>query len=835
MKKLTLAVLAVALLSSACGHSDPLGFTSKLAVLPGTAVIGASLQERMALMDSDDTLEVIVTFRQNKGLAKSTAVSLQEMGLKGGYFKRLPVAGVVATREQIEQLARRPDVRSLWHNDELQYDNEDARYLSSVDAAQAAPELRNASGEPITGKGVAILVNDSGIDGLHPDLMNKVVANAIGHTNLRGVAEDEMLPFTPTECATPCNSDFGGSHGSHVSGIAAGDGTASGGKYAGAAKGASLIGYGSGATLLVLDTLGGFDYALQMLDEHPEYNLRIVTNSFGATGDQGTPFNPEDPTNIVTKILADRGLIVVFSAGNSGSGPDSITGNFKKAPWIMIAANGEKSGLLAPSSSRGTLVDPVYEVEVDGEKFTVEDRPTVVTAGTNIVSARAVAADPFLPLDLVDDVQNPQFTPQQVPFYTLKTGTSMAAPHLAGLTALLLEANPALNWREIKSIFKSTATNMPGYDAWEAGAGFANVEAALAMALNLRTDYGSVNHALREFNAQIPIGERVSSEVHSIAFVTAGPTGSVQFEVGADIALVSAIYAFQAPCSCSVVLIDPNGKERRSSGSLPTLAPRVSATATGIAGTWTLTVRGLRSLSGVVLDPTGMTNGASAPATVNITLDLYAFKPAQGLADIANHPLQGFIEAAVKERLMDGTASGFKPNADLLRADFAEYLMAWGVRQTRRHANGNLYADIPANQARVHAASEAITRSGALILSRSPDSLPLLRVTDKFSPSAKVTREEIASALVQAIGRQAQAEAHTGAMTAPDDSGNAVEVADAADIDPALRGHVQEALNLKIISAEFAGGQARVRPKSAVTRADYAAAAVKTFASVTFP
>ena len=836
IQNLVLAAVVVSI--SACGKSDPLGAQGKgLLSGPITAAIGPSLQSRMASLADGETLEVIVAFRQKQGIAKSTATSLQGMGLKGGYFKYLPIAGVVATRAQIEQLARRPDVRSLWHNDELQYDNEEARYLSSVDQAQAAPELKNASGEPFTGKGVGILVNDSGIDGLHPDLMNRVVANAIGHTNLRGLAENEMLPFTPTECAGPCNSDFGGSHGSHVAGIAAGDGSASAGRYAGAAKGASLIGYGSGATLLVLDTLGGFDYALQILDEHPEYNLRIVTNSFGSTGDQGSPFNPEDPTNIVTKVLADRGLLVVFSAGNSGSGPDSITGNFKKAPWIMIAANGEKSGLLAPSSSRGTLVDPVYEVEVDGEKFTVEDRPTVVTAGTNIISARAVAADPFLPLDLIDDVQNPAFTPQQVPFYTLKTGTSMSAPHLAGLTALLLEANPALSWREAKTIFKATATNMPGYDPWEAGAGFANVEAALAMALNLRSDYGKVNHAARSFNASIPVGERVVSENHSISFVTAGPTESVQFEVGPDIALVIAIMEFQAPCSCSVVLIDPDGKERRSSGALAVLAPRVTATATGKSGTWTLTVRGLRTLSGVVLDPTGLTNGASAPATVDVTLDQYAFQQSTGLGDITGHPLRGFIEGAIRERLMDGMSGGFKPNADLLRADFAEYLMAWGVRQTRSHAGGNRFSDIPPANGVAHAAAEAVTRTGALILSKSPQSLPLLRVTDsKFLPGARVTREEIAYALVQAIGRQAQAEAHNPAtMTATDDAGNSAEVVDADMIDPALRGHVQEALNLKIMDAEFTGGKARVNPKSVVKRADYAAAAFKTFVAVPFP
>jgi serine protease AprX len=607
------ALLTVVL--AACGSSNPLtadlgGGASPLdprAVAKAcTVASAAAVEDRLSLLDPDAIGEFVVTFEGEGPLKAPQLDLLKNLGLSGIYLSRLPIVGVLASAEQARALMRTPGVRSVVFNDVLEYEDDVARTLTSVDRAAQQPELVNADGEAITGKGVTILVNDSGIDGTHPDLPfgSKVVENVMAATSLRLLSElvinpPVMLPHTPTE-GVP-NSDVGGSHGTHVAGIAAGSGAASGGKFAGAARGANLIGYGSGAVILVLDALGGFDYALKILDERPDLNLRIVTNSFGSPGDQGTCFDPSNPTNIATKQLADRGVIVVFSAGNSGNAPNSITGNFKKAPWILIAGNAQKSGLLAPSSSRGALgASQTYEVEVDGEILTVEDRPTVITPGTDYISARAVAADPFLPLDLSSDVLDEDFTPAQVPFYTKKTGTSMAAPHLAGLTALLLEANPELTWREVKEIFKRTATNVPGYDSFEVGAGFANAEAALAMALNLRSDYGQTNHVTRRFNSVIGLGPS-TTQSFDLLFLPAGPNESVDFEVGPEIGLVLAQWnrPDTSTCACTVVLFDPNGNRFGGPIALPVLAPRVAVAAPGVPGTWTLTVRGIGSVSGV--------------------------------------------------------------------------------------------------------------------------------------------------------------------------------------------------------------------------------------------
>jgi serine protease AprX len=63
----------------------------------------------------------------------------------------------------------------------------------------------------------------------------------------------------------------------------------------------------------------------------------------------------------------------------------------------------------------------------------------------------------------------------------------MAAPHVTGAVALLLEADPALTPSEIKSILQSTSVPVRGAGPDEQGAGVIDVAAALARAAKKRT------------------------------------------------------------------------------------------------------------------------------------------------------------------------------------------------------------------------------------------------------------------------------------------------------------------------------------------------------------
>ncbi|MGJ8669840.1 MAG: S8 family serine peptidase [Oceanococcus sp.] len=808
--------------------------------------VDPALLTRLQSADANEDIQVIVGFHGRSAATKEQLLQVASHGVTRALpLRHLPIAGVLAKPAQVRSMMADSSLRSLWHNAQLEYDDERANYLTSVDQTIAAPELTDATGQPITGEGVTIFVNDSGVDGTHPDLSygDKVLANALAHTNLRMYAltiadvidgfPAEAFPTTWTE-GVP-NTDFLGSHGTHVAGIAAGDGSASDGKYTGAARGANIVGYGSGATLLVLDALGGFDFAAEIAKNRPEYNLRIVTNSFGDPSQQGMAFEPSDPTNIATKILTDLGLIVVFSAGNSGNGPDSITGNYKKAPWILIAGNGTMDGYLADSSSRGALGNGSYELEIDGEIFLVEDRPTVITPGTDYISARAIALDPFTPLDFEADFSNGDIEPQYLPFYTQKTGTSMAAPHLAGLVAMLLQAKPDLTWREVKSIFKTTATNMPGYAPWEVGAGFANIEAAVAMAQGLN-DYGSVNHLNREFNAVVATATP-REESFTLDFLPVGPTDTVEFEVADDIALVIASWVMPdtGTCTCAVVLMDPAGNRYGSGIALPVLAPKVSASAPGMTGTWTLTVSGIGAVSGVAVDPLGVTNGVALPGLgMDIKVQQFPSGEVTGLDDVLGvHPAESLIQAAVARRLMDSRSNGlFEPDAPLLVGELIEYLMSWGVRQTRDHGQA---APAAGEQGRrLAAALEAVQRKGALILDSSDESRALIE--SSLDVSAPASRQLVAYTLVQAMGLQSVVEQEENYDLVYVDEEGFYLILDSFDVDPEKLGHLQEAIFLGILDVTVAGELAAyVYPKESMTRAEFAAMAMRAYGSIVFP
>ena len=423
------------------------------------------------------TWQVIVSFHGGAAPASAETSLLQGLGIQQGVlFQALPMAGVLATSEQVAALAARPEVRSIWLNRALQYEIANGTTATGVDRARADAGLTQRNGGvPVDGRGVTILVNDSGIDGTHPDLTNNVTENVLGHIDLHALTT--LAPVRWAEGVA--HTDVGGGHGTHVAGIAAGTGSASDGAFEGVAPGADLVGFGSGLTLALLNTLGGFDYALA---NRERLGIRVVTNSWGDTGDVGTDFNPDDPTNIATKALHDVGVVIVFSAGNAGPNPNTITGNFKKAPWVICVAASDSNRVLANFSSRGVKDKTVVVTGSDGNTYVSEDRPTVTAPGVSVVSARA-AGSALSPLSLTADINGVPLS--SLPYYTRLSGTSMAAPHVAGIAALLLDANPSLTPTQVKAIVQDTADLISGREAWEVGAGFVNAYDAITAAFDL--------------------------------------------------------------------------------------------------------------------------------------------------------------------------------------------------------------------------------------------------------------------------------------------------------------------------------------------------------------
>ncbi|GAE37167.1 S8 family serine peptidase [Halalkalibacter akibai] len=411
-------------------------------------------------------VEVIVTFHGDAAPTKDHVKLLETLGItSASLMKNVPIAGVLATRDQVKALAKKDEVRSIYLNTELEFYNAESNDITGVTKVRTDDQMRKKNGGfPVSGKGVGVVINDSGVDGTHDDhkFGANLVQNVLATTNLNALSG--LLPITYTENVV--NTDTNSGHGTHVAGTVGGTGAKSGGKYEGVAPGADLIGYGSGGVLLVLDGIGGFDYAIT---NQRKYDIRVITNSWGSSGD----FHPDHPINVASKKAYDRGIVVLFAAGNAG--PSENTHNpYAKAPWVISVAAGVKDGTLANFSSRGTKGEG-GTFTVDGKQWTWKDEPTITAPGVDIISTRVIA-----PLSAVSAQKDAELIePAYLPYYASMSGTSMATPHVAGIVALMLEADPLLSPDEVKDILQRTATNMPGRESWEVGAGYVNAYAAL--------------------------------------------------------------------------------------------------------------------------------------------------------------------------------------------------------------------------------------------------------------------------------------------------------------------------------------------------------------------
>jgi serine protease AprX len=786
---------------------------------------GPELENLVANASVEDVFEVIVTFEGEGPITPERINILESAGVTGGVsFKKLPIVGVTATKAQIQQIYASDEVRSVWYNAPLSLENDGGTQITGVDRLRADSTMRN-QGMPYSGRGIGVVVNDSGVDGTHSDIKfpNHVIQNVLAQTNLHSLSD--ILPITYQE--DTANTDIAGGHGSHVAGIIGGNGAMSAGKYQGVAPGAKIIGYGSGAGLFILDTIGGFDYALT---HQYDYNIRVISNSFGSTSDTGTDFNPDHPTNVATKALSDNGVVVVFSAGNSGSGEATITGNFKKAPWVITVAAGDKEGRLADFSSRG-VKDKGGDVMVGNEMFRWEDRPTVTGPGVDIISTRASLSS-LSALSIADDSE--VMAPNHVPYYTSMSGTSMSAPHVAGIVALMLEANPNLTWREVKAILQETATNMPGRETWEVGAGYANAYAAVKSVVDQSLNFGSTTKIERNFNAKAQTS--VQAEYNDVVtFSPVGDNSGTIVPVNAEASMLM-VRANIDDNTVGLSLTSPSGKRYGSSIALPVLGQNIAVTAPAEAGDWILQAHGIGGISGVDVDPTGVTNGYAVPGDIEVTVKIIKTDGYTGLGDVENHPARAFIEYAVSEELVDANATGFQPDETLTREELADFLtLGAGIRQSNLATTSD-FNDVSGD---IAAAINAVNSQGAALRNTAQDQAPVLQGTSSnFNPEGTVDRAQLAYSLVQSMALQPLAESFSGDITAIFQDQRVV-LEDQEQIPAELKGYVQLALDLGILNAHFAIQQgpydleptiiANFNGDNVVTRADYAVAATRFF------
>lgn len=204
-------------------------------------------------------------------------------------------------------------------------------------------------------------------------------------------------------------------HGTHVAGIMCGNGFSSGGKVTGAAPKSDLIAVkavessGEGSALKIL-------IAMQWIyDNRKKYNIRVLNLSLGAEPQKGN-----DPLRLGAEALHRAGITVIASAGNSGPSKSTVKspGISPKIITVGGATQSDNGWFAAPFSSRGAVKSK---------------KPDLIAPAIDIYSA-----DP-------DGGYKPI------------SGTSMAAPYVAGYCALILQAHPLYSPDKIKELLLSRA------------------------------------------------------------------------------------------------------------------------------------------------------------------------------------------------------------------------------------------------------------------------------------------------------------------------------------------------------------------------------------------
>ncbi len=430
--------------------------------------------------------------RLQDGLTAAKRVGL-DLGTRYGAIKVFVAYG---DAQAFKKLASAPAIEAIEANRKLELFTETShtatRGQDVLDGTVTMPD-----GTVVDGSGVGVAVVDSGIEGTHPDFAGRIGNNveivcsvhtaSVGFGALGGFSECRG-PKTTVELDDTDTPSAGG-HGTHVSGIVAGTGAASAGRYHGAAPGATLYGVGVGTAVAVENALDGLAWVLENHDQ-VDPPIKVVNNSWGGGH---SPYDPQNgPFHKATwklqEELIEAGVTVVFAAGNGGGNGNSATTSgecVNPTPGLICVANyndannGTREGTINSSSSRGKSDDPRTwpDVSAPGSAIISTCRQTLPICATGMVSSPANS-------------------------YASLSGTSMAAPHVAGIVAQVLQADPTLTPAGVEELLEDTAHkfawgtpygqlvdpfNPDDTSSFEKGHGLVDVVAAVQAALGLST------------------------------------------------------------------------------------------------------------------------------------------------------------------------------------------------------------------------------------------------------------------------------------------------------------------------------------------------------------
>ncbi|MEU6106099.1 S8 family serine peptidase [Streptomyces flaveolus] len=295
----------------------------------------------------------------------------------------------------------------------------DRKVVASLDRStkQIGADLAWAAG--YDGKGTKVAVLDTGADAEHPDLQGRVTASK---------------NFTDSD-----TTDDRQGHGTHTLSTVGGTGAASDGKKKGVAPGADLLvgkvlnDSGSGDSSWII---AGMQWAV-------DQKADVVSMSLGSQ----TPTDCTDPMSLAAEELGkSKDTLFVIAAGNSGPALNTVSSP-GCAPSVLTVGAVDRDDSTAQFSSRGPAIGA----------HTL--KPEIAAPGVDISAAAAGGRGVYA--------------------YQSMSGTSMAAPHVAGAAAIVKERHPDWTAQQVKAALVSSAkSDIPG-DVRETGGGRLDVKAAV--------------------------------------------------------------------------------------------------------------------------------------------------------------------------------------------------------------------------------------------------------------------------------------------------------------------------------------------------------------------
>ncbi|MHC0429757.1 S8 family peptidase [Streptomyces sp. O3] len=372
-----------------------------------------------------------------------------------------------------------------------------------------------------TGSGVTVAVIDTGY-AAHSDLSANTVSGYDFITDSGDARDGNGRDSDPTdegdwnatdnECYSGSRASDSSWHGTHVAGTIAA--TANNGKgVAGVAYGAKVqhvrvLGKCGGSSADIADAItwasGG---SVPGVPANPNPSQVINLSLGGASNTCPTVYR-----NAI-KGAVSRGTAVVVAAGNSNADVSGFT-PANCAGVINVAAT-SREGNRAFYSNYGSGIDISAP---GGEVRRASDTPGTVTTPENGILSTL----------------NSGATTQSAENYEPYMGTSMAAPHIAGLAALLKSADSSLTPAEIETALKDNARPVPGTCSGGCGAGIADAAKTVAAVTGGETGGGDGDGGTFTNTSNVTLSDR--STVESLISTT-GLTGNApsDLKVGVDI------------------------------------------------------------------------------------------------------------------------------------------------------------------------------------------------------------------------------------------------------------------------------------------------------------